>query len=288
MFRYIPFEEIEKNKWNGTVHYSANANNQGYHWYLKAVLKEWGAIVENDYETVVPVFLEPLKPYQYRLLKELGPYSVNVLSTSRMKEILPLLKKHNKSSQYPLNNRVSSAHLDDYQQNKKYKAVFTGGKPYLELSESFGDEFLDQLYGDGYDDIKVMSGRKPEQIVAQLSDSEEYKNALMRIMYNAMHRGVGFSNGIEDKQTGNILAISFFIGSPSCVTELVSFSSAKKYRQLIFDLLLRNNSEKANRIETFDQVDDLHEMGFDSEPVCDLQFSQSTMTNIRKAFGRAY
>ena len=289
MFRYIPFDEIEKNKWNGTVHYAANSNVQGYYWYLKAVLHEWGAIVENDYETVMPVILEPLKPYQYSLLKELGPYSINILSSSRMNEILPLLEKHNRSSQYPLSNKVGSIHLENYSQEKKSKAVFSGGQKYDELSKNYGDEFIDNLYGKGYESIKIMSGRKPEAIVAQLNESEAYKNCLMRIMYNAMHRGVGFSNGLEDKESGKILAVSFFIGSPMSISELVSVNKrGKKYRQLIFDLLLRNNAEKPSRIESFHSVNDLHEMGFDSEEVCNLQLGKSSFLNLKKAFGRAH
>ena len=289
MFRYIPFDEIEKNKWNGTVHYSSNSNIQGYHWYLKAVLSEWGAIVENDYETVVPVILEPLKPYQYQLLKELGPYSVNVLNKSRVTDILDLLKKHNKSSQYPINHRVSAKYIDEANVVVRQKAVFQGGKSYDELSKTYGDEFIDNLYGKGYENIKIMSGKKPEAIVALINESEEYKNALMRIMYNAMHRGVGFSNGIEDKQTGEILAISFFIGSPLVVSELVSFvKSDKKYRQLIFDLILRNNSEKPSLIETFHQVDDLFIMGFDTKPVRGIQSSSRAITILKKVLGGAY
>lgn len=288
MFRYIPFDEIEKNKWNGTVHYANNGNIQGYHWYLKAVLSEWGAIVENDYETVMPVFLEPLKPYQYRLLQELGPYSVNLLNKARMDQILPLLEKHNRSSQYPINSRVSSAHLTSYNMKSRQKSVFPGGKRYEDLAKSYGDEFLENLYGKGYEKIKIMSGKKPEIIVGLLNEKKEYKNALMRIMYNAMHRGVGFSNGIEDKNTGEILAISFFLGTPSSISELVSFTNGeKKYRQLIFDLIFRNNSEKSSKIESFHNVNDLQELGFDLEPVGDIHFKRSTLDNLKKAFGGA-
>lgn len=289
MFRYIPYDEIDKNKWNGTVHYAHNGNVQGYHWYLKALIHEWGAIVENDYETVMPVLLEPLLPHQYRLLRELGPYTVNPLNASRLSELMALLSKHNKSGQYPINNRVSSALLVDHTTKKREKAVYLGGKTYDALAASYGDDFQQNLYGDGYDAVKIMSGKKPETIVALVKESEHYKNALMRIMYNAMHRGVGFSNGLEDKETGEILAISFFLGMPSVVTELVSFSVGdKKYRQFIFDLILRTNSEKASRIESYENISDLMEMGFDTEPVHDLLYSRSTVQNIKKAFGGAY
>ena len=136
MFRYIPFEEIEKNKWNGTVHYALNGNVQGYYWYLKAVLHEWGAIVENDYETVMPVLLSPLKDYQRSLLNELGPYSVNLLNKGRTDEIFTLFSKYNKSTIYPTNSGMSNLATEQFTQKKRLKAVYSGGKTYEDLSLS--------------------------------------------------------------------------------------------------------------------------------------------------------
>jgi len=55
MYRIVPFAEIEKNKWNGTIHYAINGNIFGYYWFLKAVIGEWDAIVEEDYQSVMPI-----------------------------------------------------------------------------------------------------------------------------------------------------------------------------------------------------------------------------------------
>jgi len=289
MLRYIPFEEIEKNKWNGCVHYALNGNVQGYYWYLKAVLSEWGAIVENDYETVVPVILEPLKDYQYELLKELGPYSVNMIAPGTAKEIFSILEKHNKSSKYPLNSSISSSIVEKYNPTTKLKAVFQGGKNYLKLTDSYGDTFSKNLYEEGFDDVSIMSGKKPEEIVALLNVSDEHKNALLRIMYNGIHRGVGFTNGIQDKASGKILSMSFFLGTPRSIHELINYSSGnKKYRQFIFDLLLRNNAERPIYMETFQNIDDLFELGFDKEKVGDLQFKIGTIMKLKKALGGKY
>ena len=79
MYKFVPFAEIDKNKWNGTVHYAGHGNPYGYYWYLKAVLKEWDAIVEDDYETVFPIIKTPLSTDEYSLLPSLGPYSVNIM-----------------------------------------------------------------------------------------------------------------------------------------------------------------------------------------------------------------
>lgn len=289
MLKLIPFKEINKNKWNGTIHYAINGNVFGYYWYLKAVIGEWDAIVEEDYQSVMPVLTKPLNAYQYSLLKELGPYSVNPLTDQRMKGILDLILKHNKTSQYPIHSHVSKRQLESFKFSQRHKAVLNGGNLYDELSRTYSDALTNNLDVEGYDAVKVSSGIKPELLVGLLNENEMHKNALMRLMYNAMHRGIGFSSAIEDRNTGKILAASFFMNSNSTFFEILSYSKGgKKYRQLIFDLLLRNNSGSPMRFETFFKVDDLHEMGFDSEPVYDIQFNKSTLTNLRKAFGRAH
>lgn len=289
MYRIIPFKEINKNKWNGTIHYAINGNVFGYYWYLKAVIGEWDAIVEEDYESVMPILTKPLNAYQYSLLKELGPYSVNPLTDIRMKSFLDLLVKHNQSSQYPIHCHTSKRQFDTLSYSNRFKATLNGGFNYDTLSKSYSDALTKAINVTGYDAVKVTSGIKPERMVELLNENEMHKNALLRIMYNAMHRGIGFSSAIESKSTGKMLAASFFINSNSTLYEIISFSSGgKKYRQLIYDLLLRNNSGGPMRFETFFSVDDLHEMGFDSEPVFDLQFKTSAMTKLRKSFGRAY
>ena len=289
MFRIIPFEEIEKNKWNGTVHYSTNGNVFGYHWYLKALVGEWDALVENDYETVLPIFKQPLKPHQYSLLMESGPYSVNPMTDPRVEEILEILHEKNKSSQYPLHSIVSKRQLEKVMYKTRKKAVLGGGFNYEKLSKNYSDDLKYDLLEKGYDAVKVNSGLKPELLVSLSKENEDYKNAMMRIMYNAMHRGIGFSSAIEDRSTGKVLAASFFVNTNATLIEVFSTDrGGKKYRQLIYDLMLRNNSGSPYKFETFFKVDDLHEMGFDSEPVFDLQLKRSVMINFRKSFGRAH
>ena len=289
MYKLVPFDEIDKNKWNGTIHYGINGNIFGYYWFLKAVIGEWDAIVEEDYESVMPVFTKPLNVYQYNLLRELGPYSVNPLTSQRVSMMLDLFRKTNQSSQYPIHSHVSKDQLETFNFSHKYKAVLAGGTFYEKLSKTYSDQLTHNLNIEGYESVKVSSGIKPETLVSLLNENEMHKNALMRLMYNAMHRGIGFSSAIEDKISGKILAASFFMNSNSTFYEILSYSKGgKEYRHLIFDLLLRNNSGSPLRFESFFNVDDLHEMGFDSEPVHDIQLKTSALTNLRKSFGRAH
>lgn len=289
MFRIVPFEEIDKNRWNGGIHYALNGNVFGYYWYLKAVIGEWDAVIEEDYQSVMPIFRSPLRPYQYDLLMELGPYSVNPLTDGRISAIVDLFKRANKSSRYPMHSHLTKSQLHNTNTVKRNKAVLSGGTSYAQLSKTYSDRLKKNLTVDGYEKVKVAAGIKPEVLVSLLPDSEAKKNALMRVMYNAMHRGIGFSSAIEDKKSGKILAASFFVNTNTCIYEIMHYDKGgSKYRQLIYDLLLRKSAGSPVRFETFFNVDTLHEMGFDSEPVFDILLKRSVFSNIIKSFGGTY
>lgn len=286
MYVYRPFAEIEKNKWNGTVHYSPNGNPFGYFWYLKAVVSEWGAIIEDEYESVMPVFCDKLTRSQYRLLTEVGPYSMNQLNSTRVKFIYELLQKHNHSSRVSLMPETISR-LPDESYLQENKVVFSGMMSYEKVRENYSDALKRFLDGkDASEDVKVISGIKPEDIVANLKEPADYKNALLRIMYNAMHRGIGFSSGITSKKSGKQLAVSFFIASHNAIYELTSHKNGgKQYRQLIFDLLLRTNAEKPNKIYAYQHKDELFEMGMDTEPYYYVNVKDDKFTSLKEMLG---
>ena len=95
---FVPFEDIDKNKWNGNVHYSPNGNIYGYHWYLKSVIKEWDAIIEGDYQSVMPIPRRPLTAFEQSLLPYLGPYTVNGYSALRAQSFYMTWKENSKNS----------------------------------------------------------------------------------------------------------------------------------------------------------------------------------------------
>ena len=83
-------EDIDKTKWNSCVHYATNGNVFGYKWYLDSVSKEWDALIEGDYESVLPLFHTTSNPTSYRqsLIKESGIYSIHLLSQKRIENFI--------------------------------------------------------------------------------------------------------------------------------------------------------------------------------------------------------
>jgi hypothetical protein len=286
--RKINFEDIEKNRWNGTVHYGLSGNPFGYFWYLKAVVSEWSAIVENNYETVMPLFNESLKPYQLELLPELGPYSIHQLNDERLEQIGQSIKNAGIYNKYALNHAVNDTSAMGLVSNEKWKASIRCDKINPKtLTERYGDEIKAVIEEKGFDGIKIKSGLKPEELAERFTKNKNKQNALMRIMYNAMHRGLGFSSALFHADGKSNLATSFFIQSHDGLYEIASWSSKKKYRQMIHHLLLQNNAGRLLSIHSYHAVNDLVEIGYDLERMSTISTATRTdgvLSKIFKAF----
>ena len=89
----IQSHDIDRVKWNSCVHYAINGNVFGYKFMLDHIGKDWFGIVEDDYQSVMPLitgktWLGRQKIWQPQLLDTLGLYSVNAMSEKRIKSFL--------------------------------------------------------------------------------------------------------------------------------------------------------------------------------------------------------
>ena len=54
--RFVEHKDIDRPRWDGCVHYANNSLVYAYSWYLDNVSgEEWDALVEGDYESVMPL-----------------------------------------------------------------------------------------------------------------------------------------------------------------------------------------------------------------------------------------
>lgn len=94
----IKRDEINKTKWNSCVHFATNGNICGYKWYIDAISKDWEALIEGDYESVMPLiwkknWIGRKQIYVPTLMREVGIYSANALSPKRVTTFLEAIHK---------------------------------------------------------------------------------------------------------------------------------------------------------------------------------------------------
>ena len=121
--QYLKREEIDKVKWNSCVHYATNGNIFGYMWYLDFVGKDWDALIEGDYESVFPLvwrdgIFGKKELYQPPLMRELGVYSINVLSQARVRKFLEAIPEEFNKVDIILNEQNSLPEKEGYRKKE--------------------------------------------------------------------------------------------------------------------------------------------------------------------------
>ncbi len=249
--RWIAAENIDKNKWNGCVHYAGNGNIFGYKWYLDSVAKEWDALIENDYESVFPLIYRPMwgkhrELYQPSLLRESGIYSVNVLSPKRVQAFLGAIPEEYRRIDIALNEQHPAA-PEAYETSTHTNYQLWLQDPYDTISERFSKDLQVLLSSAAAQAWQVIANIKPEQIAALYRKQRPFKDgefrfhALHRIMYNALHRGWGFGSGVQDKN-GHLMAANFWLYSHGKVVSLSPAAVDPAAQALLFDALIQSHA----------------------------------------------
>ena len=274
MYRYVPYSEIDKNKWNGTVHYATNGNIFGHYWYLKAVYKEWDGIVEDDYQSVLPV-LPSANNSVYKFTPELGPYSVKQLNKDRTSTMVELMKKYTSGHYFPIHSAVDLDYINFLSSNTLPSQKLNLIDSYEAITDGYTSEVHTAFEKVKKEAVTFVSSVKPEIIVAQANLTNESKNIYLRIMYNAMHRGIGWSQGITDKKTGKYLALSFFVVSHNVIHEILYLKhQPMEYRWLLYDMALKNSAGKPTLFMTYHDDDAALAIGFKKTKSALIQFSE--------------
>lgn len=257
--RIVKHEEIDKVKWNSCIHYATSGNVLGYKWYLDNVAKRWDALVDGDYETVLPLInkqtlLKANMLFQPRLLTGLGIYSVSILSASRIKNILEAIPDTYQKVDLLLNEGVKPPENLGFTISKEQNYQLLLNTSYETLEEKYTPDVANALNLAREHQLILSGNLKPERVAefyqqfsTDKKDKEANFHAYQRIMYNALHRGWGFASAVEN-QNGDIVSAAFFIYSHGRLMRLLSHSSpegkAKGAETLLFDMLIRGNAQR--------------------------------------------
>jgi hypothetical protein len=262
--KYVKQAEIDKVKWNSCVHYATNGNIFAYMWYLDHIAKDWDALVEGDYESVFPLVWRdgPLKRrelHQPSLMRELGIYSIHLLSQSRVEQFLKAIPEEFRKIDIHLNEQNQPPAVDGFKVEERTNYQLFLNRPYEEIADGYSRSLLEHLQRAEDEGLVLTSSLKPEQIAAfyqqhrpRTQQSEHDFHGMQRVMYNALHRGWGFASSVMNPK-GKTLAVNFFLYSHGKVINFIPVESkagqdvgAQAY---LLNGLIRNH---ANRPVIFD------------------------------------
>ncbi len=259
--RLVPREEIDKIKWNSCVHYATNGSIFGYMWYLDATARHWDALVEGDYESVMPLTYASLRwgnegLIQPPLIRELAIYSVNPPSDQRNQAFWDALPDKYKVIDLQLDS-FSSPKGDQWQKAERTNYYLPLASEYEQVSVNFTPELTEKLAVAMESDLFPSSSLKPERIAELYRQEngpikEEVFHGLQRIMYNLLHRGWGFATGVMNREK-ELLAADFFVFSHGRVMSLapsVTAAGQQVYaKEHLYDAIIRNFAGKPQALD---------------------------------------
>ena len=223
-YRLIPGTEIDTLKWDSCVHYATHAAFSGYSWYLNGYNRDWVGLVEGDYETVLPLFHQRdiwgrrrySQPHHFA---PNGPFSIHVLSRPRILALLRALPPAVRNMLIAWEGQVGLPGVMDRLLPRTLLHLYEEAEA---LEARFAKDLPDPPKTGQVTQIT------PERLTAfwqrvtpRYRGKEKDLHRYHRIMYQSMHRGLGFATAYVDPQ-GQPLAVAFFVTSHGYLYRLIS------------------------------------------------------------------
>lgn len=277
--RYVPHAEIDRQRYNSCIHYALNGRAWAYKWYLDATARHFDCLVEGEYESVMPLvtdenWLGRTRLDQPALTPGLGVFSVRVLSQKRLGYFL-----REAAARFDRIDLVFTGETargdgrdDDWAWTRATNlAINVAGDDYETLAAEFAPDTLRQIATARKSELLVHANLKPERVAAfvaeHLPGGQRLQHPMLRILYNAMHRGWGWTSVVTDK-AGHPLAAAVFVFTHNRISRVLDVQSAAGERvgalALLYDYALR---QSAGRQVVFDFASgDATRYGFGGSP----------------------
>ncbi|MEM7101583.1 MAG: hypothetical protein AAF502_00550 [Bacteroidota bacterium] len=257
--RYLNREEIDNLKWDSCIHYALNGNIYGYTWYLDNSCEYWGGLVEGDYESVFPLiwnkkFFGLPQLYQPYFCQQLGVYSVNFLSKGRLKQFYDAIPERFRYINIQINESNMLGENWGFNVMERSNYLLPLNKSYEELHAGYSTNLKRSLKKVPREELHVTQSIKPEALVdlyrkyqgPKISAANEAVfHMAHRIIYNALHRGLGFLSGIENKN-GELITGGFFLSSHSRIVNLIPATSPEGREvngmHYLLDIIIMSNA----------------------------------------------
>lgn len=221
MIRYLTYEEIDRQKWDNCISRSVNKIVYGYSWYLDIVCEDWGGLVEDDYQRVMPInqgrkyFVHYI--YQPYFTQQLGLFSRALLSPENVSEFLEHLPEKfwyiemNLNSHNIVNNEMLSAQM----RNHELDLI----APYERLKSGFSKNTTRNIRKSEKNNYQLVYNLQPETLISLFKMNkgsqlkhihEQHYRRLSRLMHTLIHKRMGEIHAVLS-QDNEIVAAAFFI-----------------------------------------------------------------------------
>jgi hypothetical protein len=251
--------EIDRDRWDECIRKSYNGIIYAYSWYLDIVSPQWEALMEGEYESVMP--LTPGKKMGIGYLfppffsQQLGVFSVKRLTAESVLGFLKAIPAQFSYWEINLNTFNNVAGKDfEFRPNLTHELdlIDTHDK----LAKGYAENTKRNLKKAAGFGLKVISNPSREAIItlfrsgrgSDIKNLQETQYDMFRRLLQALDaRGRLHARGVTDEK-GNLLAGAFFVDSNGKVIFLFSGLSEegkeKGAMYFLIDSFIRENAQK--------------------------------------------
>ena len=263
MIHYLEHKVIDKAKWDATI--AACGNIYAYSWYLDIVHPGWEALVEEDYQAVMPLtggkkfgvnYL-----YQPFFVQQLGVFSKSPMTAELTESFLKAIPSKYRFAEIRLNE--GNALAESMQGIEYHRNVLLDlNQDYDAIRANYHQNTKRNLAKAEACNLQLVGTVIPYHVVALFRDNRgallnkwgdaEY-DVLTHLTQVAQKRHAAFILGVSEKGVGQLLCAAIFMKTKERITFLFSgLTEEGKQRQAMTYLLDQVIQQYSHQTVTFD------------------------------------
>ena len=263
MIHYLEHNAIDKAKWDALI--AECGNIYAYSWYLDIVHPGWEALVEDDYQSVMPLtggkkfgvnYL--FQPY---FVQQLGVFSKSPMTAEMTEAFLKAIPSKYRFAEIRLNE--DNAFAEDIQGVEYHRNVLLDlNQEYNAIRSNYHQNTKRNLAKAESNNLQLVETVIPYHVVALFRDNRgalldkwgdaEY-GVLTHLAKVAQKRNAAFMLGVSEKGVGQLICAAIFMKTKDRITFLFSgLTEEGKQRQAMTYLLDQVIQQHAHQPITFD------------------------------------
>ena len=262
MIHYLEHNAIDKAKWDALI--AECGNIYAYSWYLDIVHPGWEALVEDDYQTVMPLTGGKKFGVNYLFqpffVQQLGVFS-KALTPETTEAFMEAIPSRYRFAEIRLNE--GNAFAEDIQGVEYHRNVLLDlNQEYNAIRSNYHQNTKRNLAKAESNNLQLVETVIPYHVVALFRDNRgalldkwgdaEY-NVLTHLAKVAQKRNAAFMLGVSEKGVGQLLCAAIFMKTKDRITFLFSgLTEEGKQRQAMTYLLDQVIQQYARQPITFD------------------------------------
>ena len=263
MIQYLHHKDIDKKKWDATI--AKCGNIYAYSWYLDIVRPRWEALIEDDYQSVMPLtdgekfgvnYL-----YQPYFVQQLGVFSKSLMTAEKLDAFLKAIPAKFRFAEIRLNeNNIFEAGVQGVEYHRN--VLLDLNQDYETIRANYHQNTKRTLAKAENNNLQLVNTVIPYHVVALFTDNrgallDKWGNAeyarLTALTKVAVSRNHAFIFGVTEKGVGQLICAAIFMKTGSRITFLFSGLTVEgKQRHAMTFLLDQVIQQYANQPLTFD------------------------------------